>query len=536
MLLVVSVVHLLAAGFQVSDRAILRRRPSASPRSSPRCSPAPCRCRRRASARIRRSDADEESLYLAFGRHAAALDRRLHRAGRRRVLDPRDSVLRRHQAAARPRQRQRPAPPPLIAALPDDYRAAVSAARHHDDARSAVQHRVSLRRGVPGRSAIPRGAGRPDLAIALLEKGLRARPDKWEYMQDIGFVHYWYRPRLPARPPTGSSRPARCPARRGGCGRWRRRRSRRAATGGRRARCGRRFVQSAEIDWLRQDAERRLLAAARARRDRRAAAASSTTYSRRDRPAAAHWPALVRARVAARRARSIPTGTPYELTRRPRAAVASRRRSGRCRSNPSTLDAAASMIDDAAAGVPDRRRRRVRRDRRQLSERLHLPPAARQVDRVAGVGLPALRPRAVVVREHSGRSATSCSRGRCRTCARADQRPLSDRRSADRRDVRVCVVVLRPAAAAGLAAGLRLRADRAVRHRSRAPPAAERRSRCPASSSASSFSFFTRARMDGVAHRHRWSAAACCVAIAEAYYRDPARGRARAWATSRCWR
>ena len=28
---------------------------------------------------------------------------------------------------------------------------------------------------------------------SLLEKGLAARPDKWEYMQDIGFVHYWWR-------------------------------------------------------------------------------------------------------------------------------------------------------------------------------------------------------------------------------------------------------------------------------------------------------------------------------------------------------
>ena len=39
----------------------------------------------------------------------------------------------------------------------------------------------------------PGGAGRPDLAITLLEKGLAAQPDKWEYMQDIGFVHYWWR-------------------------------------------------------------------------------------------------------------------------------------------------------------------------------------------------------------------------------------------------------------------------------------------------------------------------------------------------------
>jgi tetratricopeptide (TPR) repeat protein len=40
---------------------------------------------------------------------------------------------------------------------------------------------------------MPNGAGRPDLAIALLEKGLRAEPGRWEYAQDIGFVHYWWR-------------------------------------------------------------------------------------------------------------------------------------------------------------------------------------------------------------------------------------------------------------------------------------------------------------------------------------------------------
>ena len=38
---------------------------------------------------------------------------------------------------------------------------------------------------------LPGGAGRPDLAVALLEKGLRASPGKWEYMHDIGFVYYW---------------------------------------------------------------------------------------------------------------------------------------------------------------------------------------------------------------------------------------------------------------------------------------------------------------------------------------------------------
>lgn len=36
----------------------------------------------------------------------------------------------------------------------------------------------------------PGGAGRPDLAIRLLEKAMRANPHRWEYPHDIGFVHY----------------------------------------------------------------------------------------------------------------------------------------------------------------------------------------------------------------------------------------------------------------------------------------------------------------------------------------------------------
>jgi hypothetical protein len=38
----------------------------------------------------------------------------------------------------------------------------------------------------------PDGPGRPDLAIALLRKGLAAQPDKWQFMQDLGFVYYWH--------------------------------------------------------------------------------------------------------------------------------------------------------------------------------------------------------------------------------------------------------------------------------------------------------------------------------------------------------
>lgn len=39
----------------------------------------------------------------------------------------------------------------------------------------------------------PGGAGRPDLAVALLRKGIAGAPERWQYRQDIGFIHYWWR-------------------------------------------------------------------------------------------------------------------------------------------------------------------------------------------------------------------------------------------------------------------------------------------------------------------------------------------------------
>lgn len=40
--------------------------------------------------------------------------------------------------------------------------------------------------------AYPGGPGRPDLAVALLRKGLAAQPGKWQYYMDAGFVYYWH--------------------------------------------------------------------------------------------------------------------------------------------------------------------------------------------------------------------------------------------------------------------------------------------------------------------------------------------------------
>jgi hypothetical protein len=39
----------------------------------------------------------------------------------------------------------------------------------------------------------PNGPGDPDQALALLEKGRREMPGKWQYYHDAGFVEYWWR-------------------------------------------------------------------------------------------------------------------------------------------------------------------------------------------------------------------------------------------------------------------------------------------------------------------------------------------------------
>ena len=152
----------------------------------------------------------------------------------------------------------------------------------------------------------PGGAGRPDLAVALLEKGLRSRPDKWEYMQDIGFVYYsaekdyktaseWFdrAARVPGAPWFLRSLAAVTLARGGD-----RRASRLMWES---------IRESAEIDWLRTDAERRLVQL-RAMDDIDALQARVDAYTKANGHPPENW--------AAMRARAVPadpTGTPYEL-------------------------------------------------------------------------------------------------------------------------------------------------------------------------------------------------------------------------------
>jgi tetratricopeptide (TPR) repeat protein len=149
-----------------------------------------------------------------------------------------------------------PPPPPMLAAPPDDYDLLYPLLDITTtlDPRFNIAYRfgaVFLAEPFPG------GAGRPDLAVALLQKGLRERPDKWEYMEDIGFVHYWYVRDYHAAAAwfQKASEAPRAP--------WwlKSLAATTLAQGGDRQSSRtmwRAILQSAEIDWLRNDARRRL--------------------------------------------------------------------------------------------------------------------------------------------------------------------------------------------------------------------------------------------------------------------------------------
>ena len=158
--------------------------------------------------------------------------------------------------------------------------------------------------------AYPGGAGRPDLAIRLLEKGLRTQPGKWEFMRDAGFVHYWYdhdyesasewfrkASEVPGAPWWLKSLAATTLAQGGD------RQSSRLMWES--------IRQSADIDWLKHDAERRLIQL-RALDEIDGLQRAADEHARRAGHPLADWAELVRAGVL----RGIPldpSGTPYTL-------------------------------------------------------------------------------------------------------------------------------------------------------------------------------------------------------------------------------
>jgi hypothetical protein len=157
----------------------------------------------------------------------------------------------------------------------------------------------------------PNGPGRADLAVALLEKGLRDRPEKWEYLQDIGFVYYWYRQDYRAAA-SWFDRASRVP----GAPWWLRSMAATTLAQGGDRRSSRlmwtAIRESAEVDWLKQDAERRLLQL-RALDEIDRLKAQVSDFLRQTGQRTTTWQALVRARVVPG-VMADPAGTPYELT------------------------------------------------------------------------------------------------------------------------------------------------------------------------------------------------------------------------------
>lgn len=200
--------------------------------------------------------------------------------------------------------------PPLAAAGPNEYSQlyALLDITTSLDPRFNIAYRFGA---VFLAEAYPAGASRMDLAVKLLEKGISARPDKWEYLEDIGFVYYWYAhdyrqaaawfqkaSEVPGAPvwlkPLAATTLAQGGDRRSSRTMWEA------------------ILQSADVDWLRNAAERRLLQlgaldqidALQSRLDAFATVRGSPPGD---------WATVLRARVLP----GIPTdpnGTPYELT------------------------------------------------------------------------------------------------------------------------------------------------------------------------------------------------------------------------------
>jgi len=157
----------------------------------------------------------------------------------------------------------------------------------------------------------PGGPGRPDLAIALLEKGLRDRPDKWEYMEDIGFVHYWYLHDYGAAA-RWFGRASEVP----GAPWWLKSLAATTLAAGGDRQSSRvmwqAIRQSAEVDWLRQDADRRL-AQLRALDEMDQLQSVIDAFVQRTGRPPSGWAELVRIR-ALRGVPLDPSMTPYETS------------------------------------------------------------------------------------------------------------------------------------------------------------------------------------------------------------------------------
>jgi hypothetical protein len=200
-----------------------------------------------------------------------------------------------------------PPPPALAASLDYDQLYPMLDVTTSLDPRFKIAYRFGA---VFLAEAYPNGPGRPDLAVRLLEKGLREQPDKWEYMEDIGFVHYWYDHdyRTAAAVFQKASEAPGAP--------WwlRSLAATTLAQGGDRESSQtmwRQIRESADNDWLKRDADRRL-SQLDALDQIDALQRLVERYTRQIGQPPADWVAVIRARAIGG-VPVDPTGTPYQI-------------------------------------------------------------------------------------------------------------------------------------------------------------------------------------------------------------------------------
>ena len=297
------------------------------------CSPWPSGCRRCVTDAIRSTTSDEETLYLSqratgrvvFTQRPLASDLYWIRAIQYfggRTKDAKE----RFDDALEP-------PPALAAENARHVRPPVSAARHHDDARSAVQHRVPVRRHLPVRvvSAWARPARSGGRAPG---EGSRARCQTSGSTGRTSGSCTTGTSTTIRRRPRRSSAARRLPARPGGCSRSRRRT---LAKGGDRSASRllwKQMYDTANNDYARNAAPDQAPAARRDRDHRAAAAGRRRVRQPYRRASVTDWGPLISAGVPSAASRSIPPAC-RTSSRRPRAFSCRRaRRSSRCRSSP----------------------------------------------------------------------------------------------------------------------------------------------------------------------------------------------------------
>ncbi len=158
--------------------------------------------------------------------------------------------------------------------------------------------------------APPGGPGRPDQAVALLRKGMRAEPDKWQYVLDIGFVYYWQ-----LREPAAAARWFRRASTIPGSPNWLEPLAAAMLVQGGDRRSSRFLWQqiraTADQEWLRNLADRRLLQL-QAMDQIDQLQQIVTEFDRRSPPIRLTWEHLYRAGVV-RGVPLDPAGTPYAL-------------------------------------------------------------------------------------------------------------------------------------------------------------------------------------------------------------------------------